>query len=318
MPTGWPKDCAIWGMILQKAPHICQYAPWLSGLRPPADADATLANSWSAIAFARPAPLVTVVHHVVHDPSQNGHKTIPQRAFHAAFIRPMERAALRASKKVIAVSESTAKMIDAFLDPAPVDVVLNGVDTEFFCPADHRDPSDAARSVNLLYVGKLSRRKGFDLVAEIVAELGARAHLSIIGDGLEPGLTMPAATRLGRVDRSALRDAYQQADFLIFPSRLEGFGYVAAEAMACGLPVLCIEGGAVAEIVRPPAAGIAVPAERATELGVMAMALFSDRPRYDEMRRAARRHAVEYLSEKRWLQETEAVLLSAAGLPPAQ
>lgn len=299
---------------LHKAAHRWQYAPWLAGLRPPPGIDVTLANSWSAAAFARPAPLVTVVHHVVHDPAMTPFKSLPQRIFHRGFVLPMERAALRASARVIAISETTAAAIGAHLGRGPgfgpVETVLNGVDVRALTP---RAPGPRAPGkLRLLYVGKMSRRKGFDLAVAIADALGDRAELRVIGGAGDVAPPASGAKLLGRVDDAALREAYRDADFLLFPSRQEGFGLVAAEAMACGAPVLCLSGGAVAEIAAPPLAGISAAPEDAMTLGEAALAALADPARMEAMRAEARRRAETLFSEEAWIAGTEAVLRAAA------
>jgi glycosyltransferase involved in cell wall biosynthesis len=295
---------------LDLIPHRFQYCPWAARLRPPADCTVTVANSWSAAAFAGAAPLVTVVHHVVHEPAFAPFRTIPQALFHTGFVGPMERAALRRSAAVIAVSESTRRAVEAEFGFAAATTVLNGVDTAFFTPADQ--PVERAGPLKLLFVGKPSRRKRFDLVASLAAELGEAAQVTVIGSGPEPGLSCPQAEWRGRVTREALREAYRQADFLLLPSRIEGFGYAAAEAMACGTPVVCAPHGAVAEIARPGEAAIAVGGGDIRSLARALTGARSDDAGYAAMRAHARRIAERDLSETRWLDEMIATLERAA------
>jgi glycosyltransferase involved in cell wall biosynthesis len=54
---------------------------------------------------------------------------------------------------------------------------------------------------------------------------------------------------LGFVPDAAMADLYRAADVMVYPSLFEGFGLPAAEAMACGCPVLCSRRGSLAEVV---------------------------------------------------------------------
>ena len=303
---------------LDVAPHRFQYAPWLTGLRPPASADVTLANSWNAAAFSGSTPLVTVVHHVVHEPAFAPYKSFGQTMFHRAFVRPMEMRALRVSKAIIAVSATTAAAIRANLADVPVDVVLNGIDTEFFRPLPRGPQRDPTAPIELLFVGKPSRRKGFDLLANVVNRLGDACRLTCIGEPPGQGLPKPPGRYLGRVSNESLRSAYQQADLLLFPSRLEGFGYAAAEALACGLPVVCSQGGAVAEIVPELKCGIVCSSDEPTAFVEAIRAVARNPEQLNSMREHARAHACAKLDARRWIRETEAVLARAAAVLPAQ
>lgn len=285
---------------LDVVPQQFQYLPWAARLRPPPDCSVTIANSWSAAAFANSSPLITVVHHVVHDRALTPFKTPAQRLFHAAFVAPMERAALRRSARVLAVSQTTRQAIGAAFGYCGTATVLNGVDTAFFVPPASR-PLAGDGPLKLLFVGKPSRRKGFDFVARLAARLGDSAQLTVIGPPAERGLTCAGATWLGRVSRARLLAAYQDADFLLLPSRVEGFGFAAAEAMSCGTPVLCAPCGAVQEIAAEAGviADLTDPAATARHL----IALRNDSERYRALRASARSIAAQSLGESRWLDE---------------
>lgn len=283
---------------LDIVPQRFQYLPWAARLRPPRDCSVTIANSWSAAALANSSPLLTVVHHVVHDPALTPFKTPAQRLFHAAFVAPMERAALRRSACVLAVSETTSQSIAAAFGYRSALTVLNGVDTDFFVPPPTR-PLTKEGPLKLLFVGKPSRRKGFDLVARLAAQLGNSAQLTVIGPHAERGLACAGATWLGRVSRARLLAAYQDADFLLLPSRVEGFGYAAAEAMSCGTPVLCAPYGAVQEIAGE--AGVVADLDDPAATAQNLVALRDDGERYRALRLSARSIAARSLGESRWL-----------------
>lgn len=297
---------------LDIVPHRYQYFPWLAPIGPRDGTDLTIANSWSAAAFAGPAPLVTIIHHVVHDPVLKHHKTGAQAFFHRFLVKPMEQAAVNRSAAVIAVSQTTAINIHKYLSDVEVQTVLNGIDTKFFTPGELPKCHDAERPIELLFVGKPSRRKAFDTVAEIVEQLGEKCRFTCIGPAPEPGVILPSGIFRGQVSNEELRAAYRCADYLLMPSRLEGFGYAAAEAMACGLPVICTAGGAVAEIVGAPDCGIAV---KRCEAGLFVQALleaWSDAPGHASMRANARRRAVERLDELAWIDGVEEILREVA------
>ncbi len=60
-------------------------------------------------------------------------------------------------------------------------------------------------------------------------------------------------------DEDLLRDAYAACDFFAMPSKAEAFGLMAIEAMACGRPVLSLEGTSLPGVTFAPDAGVSVP-----------------------------------------------------------
>ena len=141
---------------------------------------------------------------------------------------------------------------DAEIVPPPVDV-------DFYTP-DGREREDFC-----LYVSALAPYKRIDLAAEACRRLGRR--LVVVGDGPErdrlaalaiPGLELP-----GRITAEELRELYRRAACFVQPG-IEDFGISAAEALACGCPVVARGEGGVLDIVEhgehgllvPPAAGL--------------------------------------------------------------
>lgn len=286
-----------------------QVAPWLAPIRPPAGAEVVLANSWSAAGFRRGGlPLVSVCHLVVHDPVLTPYKSLAQRLFHAGFVRPMERTAVRKATINLAVSASVASQMRAHLGADMVEVIHNGVDTNFFSPGYER--TNTGR-VQLLFVGKPSLRKGFDILAKIVEQLGNQAEFTCIGPEPGPSLPRPPGHYTGPHDRTGVRDAMRNADMLLFPSRMEGCPYVVAEALATGLPVVGCSSTPVEEIT-PPEAGIFRDPDDIAGFLDGIRSIVSDRARLAKARSAARVQAVTALSLDTWLDKTEAVLKRAA------
>lgn len=297
---------------LDKVAHRFQYAPWLARLRPPDDAEVVFANSWSASGFARNIPLVTVVHHVAVDPAGDPFKSLPQRLFHHFFVKRMERSAIRRSRRVIAVSRTTADAIRNYLLPCVPDIVPPGIDTDFFSPGDVRELRSIEDPVRLLFVGKPSFRKGFDIVDAVVERMGRQVELTCVGDPPPRGVPRPNARYLGRVSESELRDCYRSADLLMFPSRLEGFGYVAAEALACGLPVVCTEGTAVEETCGTGSHSLRAPPGDIEGFCEVIRSAWAAEPGLAKTRVSARKWAKERFSNIDWAEAMEQIFIEAA------
>lgn len=131
-------------------------------------------------------------------------------------------------------------------------VVHPPVRTDFFTP----DPA-TPREDFWLAVSALEPYKRVDLAVEAAAKAGVR--LVVAGDGSEARRLRrhagPHVRFLGQVDASTLRSLYRRARALIFP-QIEDFGIVAAEALACGLPVIARAAGGALDIVDDGQTGV--------------------------------------------------------------
>jgi len=147
-----------------------------------------------------------------------------------------------------------------------------GVDLERFNPARYAPgilPSTHAElgtRFNVLYVGRLSREKGIDLLAEaflIARDHDPRLHLVLAGRGPEEEALRrrlgSAGTFLGWVEGDRLAQAYASADLFMFASTTDTFGQVILEAQASGLPVLAVDAGGPAELIEDGRSGCLVP-----------------------------------------------------------
>jgi glycosyltransferase involved in cell wall biosynthesis len=72
------------------------------------------------------------------------------------------------------------------------------------------------------------------------------------------GLTS-RVTFTGKISAESLRRFYTTSEIVVLPSLYEGFGLPAAEAMACGTPVVATRAGALPEVVGEEGAGLLVP-----------------------------------------------------------
>lgn len=147
-----------------------------------------------------------------------------------------------ASELVICVSEAAARLARQQA-ATRVQVIHNGVDLGRFTPRPVTE--GAARRV--LAMGRLTRQKGFDVLVEAMRGLPG-LELDVLGEGEDaPRLRAPGVTLHGF--QADPRPWLARADLLVAPSRWEGFGLVAVEAMASGVPVVASRVDGLVEVV---------------------------------------------------------------------
>ncbi|MDY3558321.1 glycosyltransferase family 4 protein [Gemmata sp. JC673] len=172
-----------------------------------------------------------------------------------------------------------------FVCPQPIDT------DRFRPPAARPAPAGALRVV---YVGSLDVRKGFAYLLRAVRQVGpGRVQMELVGGTGDRG-----SRRLLDRERSGLNvtlrpgdpvPAYHRAELFVLPSLEDGFGFVAAEALACGLPVVVTDQCGAAEWVRPGETGWVTPAGSTDALATALNEALARRDRLAEMGREARR-----------------------------
>jgi glycosyltransferase involved in cell wall biosynthesis/GT2 family glycosyltransferase len=212
--------------------------------------------------------------------------------------RWLERSALRAAAGVSACNTQAARIAERKGFSGRARTIPLGVDLEEFSPRD--TPADEA-TITAGFLGRLVPEKGL-LVLLDAAAVDSRLRVRIAGDGpLAATLPGEVARRnlAGRVELvGGLRpedvpEFYSSLDVLAVPSLptpswTEQFGRVAIEAMACGIPVVSSDAGALPDVVG--GAGIVVPHGDADALAaalVEAAATRADELRASGFRRAA-------------------------------
>jgi starch synthase len=240
-------------VVVTRLARRWQYVPWmLRAVRAPVAVDLIVTNTWNGFAFERSASKLVVIEHLfVLDPVLEPYKNTLQKVFHNTLVRQFVHASARVADAVVAVSEYTASALSRGLGCDRPRVIKNGIDTNFFCPGLQGKEPLAGRTFRLLFIGNLSRRKGADLLPAIMDQLGPGFELAYTS-GLRDARSRMRHARLkplGQLGPEGIKAACRQADALVFPSRLEGFGYAAAEAMACGTPVVAADTSSLPELI---------------------------------------------------------------------
>lgn len=206
---------------------------------------------------------------------------VPGLALFHRLVRGLRRSSLRHAKAVVANGEGLARSSEA-ADPFPVRIIPNGVDTEFFRPAENREAVriGGLTSFQCIFVGRLHPEKNlpffFRAAAPLAAELkeeGVHLQLHLVGDGADRALLEQLTDELqldvtfhGWCERETTARLYREADCLFNPSLYEGMANVVLEAMASALPVLASDVPGNAGLVRRDSDGLLFALEDEADL----------------------------------------------------
>jgi len=274
-------------------PHRAEFLPW-SVDRPkvPVGANIVQVNSWLHNRFIPPEmPVVATMLHCALDPALRPYKSYPQSIYHRFWVKSLEKRVLARARIVVAISRYTERSTHEIYGTKGAEVIPIGIDLEAFTPQWRPLPH---RPFRLLYIGNWSARKGADLLAPIMKALGSGFELRLLAglrgkelSGL--GENIRQVPRLS--DAAAIVSLYRECDALIFPSRLEGFGLVAQEAQACGLPVIASNSSALPEIIRDGETGFLCEQDNIADFVTAARSLANSSERWRAMGKAARSFA---------------------------
>ncbi|MEG3663272.1 glycosyltransferase family 1 protein [Celeribacter halophilus] len=195
---------------------------------------------------------------MIHDAQVFSQPEVYSNVFRWVYHAILPRVARRA-RVVLTVSDFSRRELESFgvIPSGKAVVVHNGVDHMAKIEADSEALCRYGLQVNryFLAIGSLAAHKNLPmLIAAARSRQDASLPLIVAGGGnsqvfRDQGLTEEQGIRfLGRVTDEELKALYEGARALVFPSKTEGFGLPALEAMFCGCPVIATTGGAVPEV----------------------------------------------------------------------
>lgn len=252
----------------ERAPDVVHLHSWMSGL---------------AVSESD-APLVQSLHGFRHTERQFQRLVVRRRT-------DMERlVALAADRVVTAAADEAFELVRLGVPGTKVSLVPWGVDTDLFHPEGPAAPRGAGP--RLVALGEVAPHSGFHTAITALAAV-PDAELLIVGPirsdaadedpevlrlvgharRLRVGHRVRFTGRAGRADLPALLRSADVA--LCVPSR-EPSGVAAAQAMACGVPVVASAVGALADLVVDGSTGVLVPARAPLALGVALRGLLAD------------------------------------------
>jgi D-inositol-3-phosphate glycosyltransferase len=190
-----------------------------------------------------------------------------------------ERHVARRADAIVTASAHERTLLERYYgaDPGRIHTIPCGIDLDLFYPRD-RAMSRAELGLPLaspviLWVGRLEKLKGVDILVGAVAQLAERDFTLLIVGGddraapLRSELEAQAAAEgltanvrfEGPVAHDRLPAYYSAADVVVVPSYYESFGLVAVEAMACGAPVVASRVGGLVSTVVDGVTGYLIP-----------------------------------------------------------
>ena len=210
-------------------------------------------------------------------------------------------------------SESTGRTVRAsapWLDPNRIQLLYKGIDLHRFQTAD---PPVSQRPAVVGFLGQLIERKGIQTLMaaweRVLAQVWPEPpRLRLAGEG--PLLQILQRWRQGLDDPDTVELAgfvtdpaafWSSCRVAVLPSRAEGFGLAAAEAAACGLPVVATRASSLPEVVAHDETGLLVPVDDPVALAAALERLLRQDDLADRLGRAGRRRTVRLFDHEHCL-----------------
>ena len=210
-------------------------------------------------------PIITTIHHPITSDLRIALQSAETWKLRLLIKRwysflKMQKRVVKQLDNLVTVSHASRRDIatDFAIAETKLNIIHNGIDTSVFRPIPAIEPDEfnvmATASADVPLKGLDYLIRAISILANEIPEL----KLTVLGKLKEDGKTAKLIRQLGLENRihfysglssQEVAELYATASCAVVPSIYEGFGLPAGEAMACGVPVITTNGGALPEVV---------------------------------------------------------------------
>ncbi|MCH5279911.1 MAG: glycosyltransferase [Lachnospiraceae bacterium] len=186
------------------------------------------------------------------------------RRRHISILKPLEKIVYKQYEHIISISQETQEQLLKWLGEKPEErfsVIPNGVPLEGFFSAVACDIEAIVEGINkrdfiICMIGSFSPQKNHIFMLEVMQLLPDRFKLILLGEGELEAYVQQKVLEKNLNQRvfflgfhKEVASVIKASNVVVIPSKWEGFGLVAVEAMACGIPVVCSNVSGLNEVI---------------------------------------------------------------------
>jgi glycosyltransferase involved in cell wall biosynthesis len=235
------------------------------------------------------------------------------------LLQPLRRAVYRKSMMIFANSNGLKQIAEEADRGFTVNVIPNGVDTEYFYPTTETD-SGKNKPFTFLFVGRICSQKNISVLIRAFSECQQyhpEIKLNIAGDGPQLNQLKILARKHGSESqihwtgwqtKENVRSLYRNSDCLVNPSFNEGLPNVVLEAMACGRAVIASDCAGNNDLIINGYNGFLFPVDKHSELVRIMLSIIDKRVLCGELGLHGRELCCKQYSWKAVTAEFESVI----------